>query len=424
MRNILVFAYAISPTRGSEYNVAWNYVNKMSKNNQLTVIYGISGNHMGDTEEMEEHLRKNLVPNVTFIAIKPDKFTNILNSLNRKGILIYTFYLAYKQWQKSVFKFAKQYIEIEQFDLIHYLGPIGYREPGYLWKLDLPYMWGPIGGFNNIDFKLIRATYSIRGGLQLGLRAVLNSIQMRGSNRVKKAIKRADLLLTATQNDKNTVKRLYGIDSIYFPENGLDNIAQKVNTNKFFNDTLHFVWIGTIDSRKALIFLLKALTKIDKNSSIVVHIVGDGNLSKKMKKYAINNDINHFIEWHGNIPRIQVFDIINNSHLHIITSLTEANTTVIWEAMSLGVPTMTVDHCGMHDIICEKCGIKIPVNNYEQIVDDIADKIKGFITKPSKLKKLSEGVLKCAEQYTWEKRVDAFNFYYEQAINNYEKNHR
>ena len=41
--NILVLAAFISPTKGSEYSVAWNYVKHMSKYNNLTVVYGASG---------------------------------------------------------------------------------------------------------------------------------------------------------------------------------------------------------------------------------------------------------------------------------------------------------------------------------------------------------------------------------------------
>ena len=40
MKNILVLAYQLSPTKGSEYSVAWNYVTRMSKYNRLTVLYG------------------------------------------------------------------------------------------------------------------------------------------------------------------------------------------------------------------------------------------------------------------------------------------------------------------------------------------------------------------------------------------------
>ena len=57
-KKILVLAYAISPTRGSEYSVAWNYVQEMSKDNKLTVLYGASGDYMGDCEEMENYVNQ------------------------------------------------------------------------------------------------------------------------------------------------------------------------------------------------------------------------------------------------------------------------------------------------------------------------------------------------------------------------------
>ena len=57
MKDILVLAYAVSPIRGSEYSVAWNYVTQMSKYNRLTVLYGCAGEHMGDFEEMIDYIR-------------------------------------------------------------------------------------------------------------------------------------------------------------------------------------------------------------------------------------------------------------------------------------------------------------------------------------------------------------------------------
>lgn len=52
-------AYAISPFRGSEYAVAWNYVTYMSKENDLTVLYGMSDNHMGETHTLDKFLKEN-----------------------------------------------------------------------------------------------------------------------------------------------------------------------------------------------------------------------------------------------------------------------------------------------------------------------------------------------------------------------------
>lgn len=40
MRTVLLITYDISPYRGSEASVSWNYVNNMQHSNELIVLYG------------------------------------------------------------------------------------------------------------------------------------------------------------------------------------------------------------------------------------------------------------------------------------------------------------------------------------------------------------------------------------------------
>lgn len=90
--------------------------------------------------------------------------------------------------------------------------------------------------------------------------------------------------------------------------------------------------------------------------------------------------------------------------MHVITSISEGNTTVIWESMSYGVPTLSLDHCGMHDTIDEESGIRIPIHSYEQCVKDIAKTIDKLLGNPNRFKQLSDGVVNRSKQYTWDKR--------------------
>lgn len=58
---------------------------------------------------------------------------------------------------------------------------------------------------------------------------------------------------------------------------------------------------------------------------------------------------------------------------------------------------MSFDHCGMHDIICERCGVKIPILSYEQCVSDLAKNIDYLLEHPEKFEQLAYGVLECAK---------------------------
>ena len=127
------------------------------------------------------------------------------------------------------------------------------------------------------------------------------------------------------------------------------------------------------------------------------------------------------MHWHGNIPREEVLLIISRSVLNIITSVSEGNPTTIWEAMSFGVPTISLDHCGMHDVICNKCGIKIQLKLYDEILDDLATSLNQLIAQPERFRELSDGVIECARNYNWNERRLFWNVIYEKTLSEWTK---
>ena len=170
--------------------------------------------------------------------------------------------------------------------------------------------------------------------------------------------------------------------------------------------------------------MLDALQLVDTDSPVVVHVVGDGPLRPRMERYAGRRGVGHLIRWHGKVSRTEVFELLRRSHLHIISSLSEGNPTTIWEAMSCGVPTMSLDHCGMHDVICDRCGIRIPIRSYAQVVRDMGAQMQRLIRNPHLLKTLSEGVLECIPAFRWENRIELLNELYDKAIENYERSRK
>lgn len=125
------------------------------------------------------------------------------------------------------------------------------------------------------------------------------------------------------------------------------------------------------------------------------------------------------VTFHGKIDREQVQQLISASHLHVITSLGEANPTVIWEAMAKAVPTLTLDHCGMSGVVCDRCGIKIPVGSYRKVTTRIANEIDYIIEHPTRINELSTGVLACSERFMWDNRIPLFIETYTRLINEY-----
>ena len=59
------------------------------------------------------------------------------------------FYSHYKKWQKRTLKIASDIIKQHPIDIIHQLNMIGFREPGYLWQINKPFVWGPVDAKEN-----------------------------------------------------------------------------------------------------------------------------------------------------------------------------------------------------------------------------------------------------------------------------------
>ena len=193
-----------------------------------------------------------------------------------------------------------------------------------------------------------------------------------------------------------------------------------MNRQKFIRKgEYHFIFVGSLIPRKAVNILLEALTLIKNKEKIVVDIVGDGPERHTLEVFAQKHQLQSIIKWHGQLSRDKAVELFENTHMHVITSTSEGNPTTIWEAMSYGVPTMSFDHCGMHDTICDRCGILIPIHSYEQCVNDLADKIDSLLDHPDRFEQLANGVIECAQKFTWDTREKVLLSCYDEAIKNF-----
>lgn len=412
---ILLLCYAVSPYRGSEYSVAWNHISSISKNNKVTVIYGTSGDHLGDDKDLPEYLSKNSFENVDFHFVRPKRLTKVLNYFNANGFLPYTFYFAYKQWHKNVFSYVTKELDLESFDIIHFQSPIGYREPGYLWKLDKPYVWGPIGGANNIDMRLL-PLLSSSGKFKQIFRGIINRLQLRYSFRLKQALKNTNVLLTATTENRDAFMKWHKVNSFYLPENGTMGKYQGHLKNHDINNKIKLIWIGRIDASKGLKLLIDAFELVNDKDLFEINIIGDGPMAEYLQRHSQEKGLNKYFLWNGLIKRSKVHEMLSSSDLHIITSVSEANTTVLLEAIQQGVPTMTLDHCGMRDTVRHDSGIKIKIEKYSDLTKSLAHSLDEIASGKILLNDFGAGVEQSFYSLHWESRTKFFQYVYEKAV--------
>jgi len=410
--NILISAHEFSPDQGSECAVGWNFVQNLSKYHNITVIYAET-NQFG-TSNYKQSVKKFLKKegnynNVKLIAIPQPKKTLFLAQINRFFSPYKTsigfppiYYLAYNFWQKEVFRIAKQLHEVQKYDCVHQLTSISFREPGYLYKLNIPFIWGPISGLVKFPYAFAR-TLSLKNLLFELIRRLSNWLIINLSYRHKIVLKKASVIYTVTNDDYNyyqlksgsNVKRMLDVGAY-------ENSTTEIKTIAKDNSKIKLLWVGRIVDTKGLDLLLTSISQSDilKNQTQLT-IVGDGPLRNKSEKLITKLGLTN-IECKGNITHKDVFELMGTSDALIFSSIKEATSAVVLESLTFGLPVICHDAFGMSYAINDTCGIKIPLISPAKSIDGFKEALLKIVNHPDELSLLKTGALERAKELTWD----------------------
>lgn len=411
MLKILINAYACSPNMGSEPGMAWNWVSNLAKFCELYII--TEGEFRDKIEEVVPTLEQGKNMHFHYNPVSEEIRKMCWNQGD------WRFYKYYKEWQWKTYLLAKDICKVEKIDVLHQLNMIGFREPGYLWKLSqengVPFVWGPIGGL-----KQFPTAYLQGAGLKMKvfnrLKNFLNIWQLKHDNRVGKAFKTAKVLVSSIPDSYCALKRYKGMESIIIPETGCF-LSDNVSMDRFDDQEFHVMWVGKFDFRKQLPLALRAIA-IASNPNIVLDIFGGGSDEQiaSAKKLADSIGIKEKVVWHGNQQNDVVNTAMRNAQLFFFTSVSEDTSTVVLEAISNHLPVVCFDACGMAAVIDSNVGRKIPLSNPAQSANDFARILNELEHDRGLLKQLSANCRQRQIELSWEEKTKTMMEWYEKIL--------
>lgn len=395
MISVLINAYACSPNMGSEPGMAWNWCLHLAKYCELHII--TEGEFRNKIEEV--------LPTISHGKNMHFYYNPMLEEVREmcwnQGD--WRFYKHYKDWQKSTLVIAKEIIKKERIDILHQLNMIGFREPGYLWKINgIPFLWGPLDAKESFPVSYLKGA-TLRTKLFIHLKNLITKLQLKYSRRVKAAITRASVIVSASSNTQTTLKKYYKIDSPLLNETGcfVQNNPIIDKSSKLCMDVL---WVGKLDFRKQLKLAILSIEQ-SKNKSIKLHIIGPGE-DLIYKRLAKKLQIEQQCIWHGKLSHEQVQNIMKNADLFFFTSVAEGTPHVVLEAISNNLPVLCFDTCGQGDSVNEKIGRKISISNYKQSIIEFANELNNLYMNRDLLKIMSENCRKCQVELSWDTRAE------------------
>lgn len=414
MLSILINAYACSPNMGSEPGMAWNWCVNLAKDCELHII--TEGEFRDNIEAVLPTLPQGKNMHFYYNPVSDEIRKMCWNQGD------WRFYKYYREWQWKTYTMAKEIIRQHHIDIVHQLNMIGFREPGYLWKIEnKPFVWGPIGGLKQFPNSYLEGA-GIKMKLFNRIKNIINIYQIKHDKRVNQALKKADLLVSSIPDSYNAIKKYKGLNSIIIPETGcfIDDNTIKRNKEEKVDDDFRLLWVGKFDFRKQLNIALATMAKLKDKSNIKLIICGSGSDDQisYYKQMAVNLGIEDNVVWKGNIENSKVKEEMRKSDIFFFTSVSEDTSTVVLEAVSCGLPVLCFDTCGMGYVINESVGQKVPLTNPKQSADDFAEKINYLYNNREYLQKLSDGCKQRQKELSWDNKAKQMVELYNKVINN------
>lgn len=404
MSKVALICYACSPYQGSEAGVGWGILSNLAK--EMEVIAFV------ESEKFEQDLQKYLSDfprssvalNVEFVFVKKKRGRTL------RKIWPPSYYWFYRRWHRNVFTILKDKVERNEVSLIHQITMVGFREPGYGWKLNVPFVIGPVGGLGFVrlsDFKY----FDLYGKIYYFCFNIVNFIQTFLSQRPLaawlKAIQKTNGIIAADFINARYIQRMIGENPIIFPEVGPPDCKPDSRNSILKADRLCLVWVGNIENRKGLIILLNALKDLDRPYKL--DVFGDGPLMTKMIWFSKINCLN--VQFHGQKPRAFVLDQLINFDLLIFTSLRDLSATVTIEANTCGLPVVCFNRGGFAQWLCSENNYILDGNS--NLVSLLGSFLENYDYQNGRVNK----DFKVNELFSWRNKVQILKKIYANKLN-------
>lgn len=412
MYNVLINAYAIAPNWGSEQGMGWNWMIQIARFCKVFVI--TEGEWRSEIETALENIPQRENIKIYYNPVSPEVRKMCWNQGD------YRFYIHYAKWQEKTLEIARSIISEHKIDIIHQLNMVGFREPGLLWKIkDIPYVWGPFSGCMPINMAFVKdESFGVK--CRYFIKNHVNKYQFRHMGKVKKAFERADGLITTDANIKQMVKEYYHKDALIISETGLQGGCVPLSTvNKLNDGFMNLLWVGRFIKTKKLDIALQTISKL-KGKKIRLYIVGFGSNEEEnmYKKMSSDLGIDDMVIWKGKLENAKVKELMLQMDVLFFTSVLEATSTVVPEAIQHRLPIVCHDCCGFGPLISDKIGRKIPLENPSQSVSNFTNVFLDLYENKYNLYDMLPNFNDVADNLTYEKKGKCIVELYNQIIKN------
>jgi len=183
---------------------------------------------------------------------------------------------------------------------------------------------------------------------------------------------------------------------------------------KFIDEKINILFLGRLEERKGLIYLLKAykiLSQKDKNIRLI--IVGEGPLKKEYQNWVKENKLENVI-FETKMVEEQAPEYYRSCDIYCSPAIYgESFGIVLIEAMATGKPVVAYANKGYEGVLGKGKGNKFLIKPKD--IKTLAKKLEDLIKNEKLRKEMGDWGIKEAKKYSWTKIADQVLAFYKEC---------
>jgi glycosyltransferase involved in cell wall biosynthesis len=309
-------------------------------------------------------------------------------------------------------RLARSMVRELGIDVVHQPMPVSPKEPSLLHGLGAPVVVGPLNG--GMDYP------PGFGSAQQGWVSRLARAGRAGAGLLNVLLpgkRRAAIVLVANERTRSALPPgLRGRIEV-LPENGVDLSLWRPAPGAAGNESsgpTRFVFMGRLVDWKAVDLLLRAFARARASSPMTLTVLGDGPEGGRLQTLAGELGLDSrqpgqtgkvwFAGWKS---QAECASALRDSDALVLPSLWECGGAVVLEAMASAKPVIATAWGGPLDYLDEDCGILVPPDNPQQLVNGLAQALGRLAASPQQRRALGRhGRTRIEALFDWEQKVD------------------
>jgi len=390
---ILLSAFACRPDRGSEPGVGWNWARSLSARHEVHVV-----TQHRNQAAIEAELEHDPLPNTHFHYV-PMPFRRTAGWPLGLG------WLPYYWWQWKAHKHAAKLHAEHHFDVVHHVTYVVWRAPSFMWKLGMPFVWGPVGGGQNIPRGFHRVL-GWRGAVRERIRELAQELGWFHPS-VRATARGAAIILAANTPTKDVLPRIWRNKAHQMLDAAVSERAlMPARSVHAEASELRLLWVGQLVPIKGLRLLLQAIAAIAPPRRLSLSVIGEGPERPGMEQLASSLRLTSEISFAGWVPHPEVSKSYSAADALVFTSLRDSSGNALLEAMAAGLPAICLDWAGPGDITTDECAVRIFPQSPGQVIRDLASAIVRLRDNPElRLRMGTCARARVLTMFTWERKA-------------------